>query len=103
LRDAGAENVVISRAADPAVALLDGDVYEIGLPDLEAADHRGAGDSMTAGAASVLVKGGNLQDAVRTGAAAGAMNVTRHGLGTGRAEAIAELIGHVRLDRLGGV
>lgn len=103
LRDAGAENVVISRAADPALALLDGDVYEVGLPDLQAADHRGAGDSMTAGAASVLVKGGSLQDAVRTGAAAGAMNVTRHGLGTGRAEAIAELIGHVRLDRVDGV
>jgi 1-phosphofructokinase len=88
LRDAGAEAVVISRAADPAVALLDGEVYEVGLPALEAADPRGAGDSMTA---------------VRTGAAAGALNVTRHGLGTGRSEAIAELVGHVRLDRLDGV
>jgi 1-phosphofructokinase len=103
LRDAGAENIVISRAADPAVALLDGGVYEVGLPKLEAADPRGAGDSMTAGVASVLAKGGDLLDAVRTGAAAGALNVTRHGLGTGRAEAIAELIGHVRLDRLDGV
>jgi 1-phosphofructokinase len=99
LRDAGAENVVISRAAEPAVALLDGEVYEVGLPKLEAADPRGAGDSMTAGVASVLARGGSLPDAVRTGAAAGALNVTRHGLGTGRSEAIAELIGHVRLDR----
>ncbi len=103
LRDAGAEAVVISRAADPAVALLDGEVYEVVLPTLEAADPRGAGDSMTAGAASVLAKGGELVDAVRTGAAAGALNVTRHGLGTGRSEAIAELVGHVRLDRLDGV
>lgn len=103
LHDAGAENVVISRAAEPALALLDGDVYEIGLPKLETAETRGAGDSMTAGVASVLAKDGDLLDAVRTGAAAGALNVTRHGLGTGRAEAIAELIGHVRLDRLDGV
>lgn len=103
LRAAGAASVLISRAADPAVALLDGAVFEVGLPKLEAADHRGAGDSMTAGVASVLAKGGDLQDAVRTGAAAGALNVTRHGLGTGRAEAIAELVGHVRLDRLDGV
>ena len=58
---------------------------------------------MTAGVASVLAKGGDLVDAVRTGAAAGALNVTRHGLGTGASEAIAELIGHVRLDRLDGV
>jgi 1-phosphofructokinase len=100
LHQAGAESVVISRAADPAVALLDGEVYEIGLPKLEAADPRGAGDSMTAGVASVLAKGGDLLDAVRTGAAAGALNVTRHGLGTGRSEAVAELVNHVRFDRL---
>lgn len=99
LRDAGAAAVVISRADQPALALLDGEVYTVELPRLEAADPRGAGDSMTAGVASVLAKGGDLPDAVRTGAAAGALNVTRHGLGTGRAEVIAELIGRVRLEK----
>jgi 1-phosphofructokinase len=99
LRDAGAEAVVISRADQAALALLDGDVFTVELPRLEAADPRGAGDSMTAGVAAVLARGGDLTDAVRTGAAAGALNVTRHGLGTGRAEVIAELIGRVRLEK----
>jgi 1-phosphofructokinase len=35
---------------------------------------------------------------VRTGATAGALNVTRHGLGSGRADAIAELVKRVRMD-----
>jgi 1-phosphofructokinase len=100
LREAGAGAVVISRADRPALALLGDEVFAVELPHLEAADPSGAGDSMTAGVAAVLAKGGELGDAVRTGAAAGALNVTRHGLGTGRAEVIAELVGRVRLNRL---
>ena len=53
---------------------------------------------MTAGVAAVLARGGDLREAIRIGAAAGAMNVTRHGLGTGRAEAVRELAGRVRLE-----
>jgi peptidoglycan/xylan/chitin deacetylase (PgdA/CDA1 family) len=38
---------------------------------------------------------GGIDEAIRTGAAAGALNVTRHGLGTDRAEAVRELLGRV--------
>jgi 1-phosphofructokinase len=96
----GAAAGLISRADQPALAFIDDQVLEVHVPRLEVADHRGAGDSMTAGVVTVLARGGNLEDAVRTGAAAGALNVTRHGLGTGNAEAVQELIGRVRLERL---
>jgi 1-phosphofructokinase len=52
---------------------------------------------MTAGVAAVLAQGGTLCDAVRTGAAAGALNVTRHGLGTGRIDAVQVLTERVKL------
>jgi 1-phosphofructokinase len=97
LRDQGAEAVVVSRADRPALALIDGDLVEVALPKLEPADPRGAGDSMTAGVAAVLARGGDLKTAVRTGAAAGALNVTRHGLGTGRVDVIERLIDRVTL------
>ncbi|HYN98021.1 MAG TPA: PfkB family carbohydrate kinase [Pilimelia sp.] len=100
LRDDGAAAVLISRADQPGIALLDGQLFEVHPPRLQVADHRGAGDSMTAGVAAVLAGGGDLRDAVRTGAAAGALNVTRHGLGTGRADAVRELLGRVRLTPL---
>jgi len=101
LHDRGARSVLISRAERPALALLDGDVMTVEPPRLEEADHHGAGDSMTAGVAAVLARGGTVREAVRTGAGAGALNVTRHGLGTGSAEAIAEVAARVRLTPLG--
>lgn len=101
LRDQGAGSVLISRADQPALALLGDAIVEVHMPPLQVADHRGAGDSMTAGVAATLARGGDLADAVRTGAAAGALNVTRHGLGTGRAEAVAELAGRVQLKPAG--
>lgn len=100
LHEDGAEAVVVSRARRPALALLEGTAYELVMPELEPADHRGAGDSMTAGVSAVLAQGGDLITAVRTGAAAGAYNVTRHGLGSGRAATIAKLMEHVQLHPL---
>ncbi|SRR6266540_253422 len=99
LRDDGAGAVVVSRAERSALALIDDDILEVRMPRLEVTDHRGAGDSMTAGVVSVLARRGELADAVKAGAAAGALNVTRHGLGTGRPDAIAELARRVHLEQ----
>ncbi|MEU4793439.1 PfkB family carbohydrate kinase [Micromonospora tulbaghiae] len=102
-QERGARTVLISRAGEPALALPeDGEALLVHAPPLELADHRGAGDSMTAGVAAVLARGGNMREALHVGAAAGALNVTRHGLGTGRAEAVRELAGRVRLTPLDG-
>jgi 1-phosphofructokinase len=96
----GAHSVLVSRADEPALALLDDRLYQVEVPPLEVADHRGAGDSMTAGVAAALARGEDLLEAVRTGAAAGAVNVTRHGLGTGEVETIKALAERVRLTPL---
>jgi 1-phosphofructokinase len=102
LHDEGAESVVVSHADRPSIALLEGELYQVITPKLEAADTSGAGDSLTAGMTAVLAKGGDLSDAIRTGAAAAAINVTRHGLGSGRSGAIAELVPRVRIEPLNG-
>lgn len=97
LHGEGAESVVVTRSDRPSLALVDDKIVEVAAPRLQAADPRGAGDSFTAGVAAVLAQGGDLTQALRTGAAAGALNVTRHGLGSGRADAIAELVTRVRI------
>ncbi|GAA1611144.1 PfkB family carbohydrate kinase [Actinoplanes couchii] len=97
LCERGAGSVLISRADRPGIALLDGTAYLVDMPALQVVEHRGAGDSMSAAVATVLARGGDLEEAVRTGAAAGALNVTRHGLGTGHSDAIHELAARVGL------
>ncbi|MFD0581032.1 PfkB family carbohydrate kinase [Dactylosporangium darangshiense] len=98
--DEGAGTVLVSRAGEPAIAVLHNRVAAVHPPRLEVVDHRGAGDSMSAGVAAVLANGGLIEDAIRTGAAAGALNVTRHGLGTGRGDAVRELVGRTSLEDL---
>ncbi|MFF2488551.1 1-phosphofructokinase family hexose kinase [Microbacterium sp. NPDC058062] len=87
----GAAAVIVSRASEPLL-LLDSDGFiEVESPRMEVADTRGAGDSLTAGVAAGIARGESAREAVVTGAAAGALNVTRHGLGTGDPETIAQL------------
>jgi len=101
LRGQGAGTVIVTRAADPLLLLDDQGLLEVTPPKLEVADSRGAGDSLTAGVVAGLVRGESVREAITLGAAAGSMNVTRHGLGTGDAEAIIELRGRVRVNPLG--
>ncbi|MGE2690567.1 1-phosphofructokinase family hexose kinase [Mycolicibacterium pulveris] len=99
MRDEGACAVVVSRSGDaPALALLDDDdVVEVVMPTLEPADSAGAGDSMTAGIVAALASGQPLRRALQIGAACGALNVVRHGLGTGGGQAVETLAERVEL------
>jgi 1-phosphofructokinase len=89
--DAGARAVVVSRAEEPALAFLGGSWYEVAAPHMEVIDHRGAGDSMTAALAVAAARGLEPAAALAMAAAAGALNVTRHGLGSGDAATIAQM------------
>jgi len=100
LRAEGAESVVVSRAEKPAVAIVGGAEVLVEAPKLEMADPRGAGDSMTAAVAAMLAQGAGVTEAVRMGAAAGAVTVTRHGMGTAPSWAVTELAKRVRMVSL---
>jgi 1-phosphofructokinase len=111
LRDDGAGTVIVSRSGSaPALALLDGSddaqrggaVVEIAMPALEPADPAGAGDSMTAGVVAALAGGAPLRRALQIGAACGALNVVRHGLGTGGARAVETLAERVEVRAFPG-
>jgi 1-phosphofructokinase len=97
LRADGAGTVIVSRADEPALTLVDEEVLEIRVPSLEPAETRGAGDSMTAGTVAALVSGEPVRRALQIGAACGALNVVRRGLGTGGAAAVAALAERVEL------
>jgi 1-phosphofructokinase len=100
LAEAGAEDVVVSRAEGGVLALLAGDLMKATGPKMEVIDPSGAGDSMTAALAHARAEGLAPDAALALAVGAGAMNVTRHGLGSGDAEAIAQLSRNVQVETL---
>lgn len=102
LRGRGAEHVIVTRSDSTTLAAGPDGMLEASVPALQIVDTRGAGDSLTAGAVSVLARGGSLEDALRLGVAAGAVNVTRHGLGSADPEAIRAMERLVEVRRIDG-
>jgi 1-phosphofructokinase len=100
LRDAGARLVVVTRAGDPAFVLDGDEAWELIPPRFERGSREGCGDSMMGGIAAAWANGLGWQDALRRGAAAGAANFLRHGLGTGSREVVDELLPRVELRRI---
>lgn len=91
LRDQGAGAVIVTRSSDPLLLMDANGAIEVSLPRFEENETRGAGDSLTAGVVAGITRGESLRDAITLGTAAGALNVTRHGLGTGDADMIRQL------------
>lgn len=100
---AGARSVVLSRQDNPALARKDDTVYVARAPKLEPADHRGAGDSMTAGLTAGLRRDLDFEDMIRLASAAGAANVTRRGLGSADEGLIPGLMERVDVEQRRGV
>lgn len=98
LTDRGIECVVVSREAEPTLAGIGGRVYALRPPALEAAESRGTGDSMTGALGAALGQGMSMLEAARLAVAAGAINVTRRGLGTGGGEPVRLLVDHVTVE-----
>lgn len=98
LHAAGARHVLVSRASKPALLVGDGEPpaqFELAAPAFEPLDNSGAGDSMFAATGVGLARGMEMLDALRLGMAAGALNATRRGLGTGTRQEIERLATHV--------
>lgn len=102
LRAAGAGAVLISRAERPALAIAPPGVARLRPPRLVPVNARGAGDAMTGALAAGLALGRDLGDALRLAAAAGTLNVSRRGLGTGLRDAIEVLARSVALEPIAG-
>jgi len=100
LREEGAEQVIVTRAGDPALALLDGRFWELTPPKFERGSREGCGDSMMGALAAAIAAGREWEDVLRLSAAAGATNFLRAGLGTGSRAVIEELVPRVQLCQL---
>jgi 1-phosphofructokinase len=102
LHEAGAATAIVTRAGEPAVVLRDGVATELVPPRFERGSREGCGDSMMGSLAASIAAGREWDETLRLGAAAGAANFLRHGLGTGARTVVEELAGRVELRPYAG-
>jgi 1-phosphofructokinase len=102
LLGAGARCAIVTRGGDPALVATPDRICELTPPHFDEGAPEGSGDSMVGAMAAMLAQGLPLQDAVRWGAAAGAANFLRQGLGTGSRTVVEDLLPRVELHELHG-
>jgi 1-phosphofructokinase len=93
----GAGAVVATRGADPVLVMTKDRAWELVPPVFAEGAAEGSGDSMVGAMSAALAQGMELEDVVRIGAAAGATNFLRHGLGTGSRAVVDDLLKRVEL------
>ena len=97
----GAAAAIASRGPEPAIVYADDGLYRLSGPHLRAVDPAGTGDAMLAAIAVILAgERATVLDAIVFGAAAGAVNAVRHGLGSGARRQVEQLVEHVTVERL---
>jgi 1-phosphofructokinase len=101
LLERGAEAALVTRGGDPALVLRDGEAWELVPPRFEEGASEGSGDAMVGALAAALARGLAWEESLRLGAAAGATNFLRHGLGTGSRDVVGDLVERVELRALG--
>jgi 1-phosphofructokinase len=95
---AGARNVVITRGEQSAL-LLDGSAaWQLSGPRFTRGFREGCGDAMMGALAAVWAGGESLERAVVLGAAAGAANFLRRGIGHSSREVVERLAETIRLE-----
>jgi 1-phosphofructokinase len=96
----GAQAVVVTRGGEPALVLREGHAWELVPPQFTAGASEGSGDSMVGALATAFALGLSFEDSLRLGAAAGATNFLRHGLGTGSRDVVDQLVERVELRKI---
>ncbi len=94
----GAETVVVTRGERPALVLNGDEAWQLTPPLFERGFREGCGDAMMGAIVASQARGADLERSLALGAAAGAANFLRHGLGSASREVVEELLPSVRLE-----
>jgi 1-phosphofructokinase len=100
LLERGARAAIVTRGPEPALVLEGDRAWELIPPRFTRGRREGCGDTMMGALAAALARGLGWEEALVLGAAAGAANFLRHGLGTAGRPVVEALAGRVQLRRI---
>jgi 1-phosphofructokinase len=100
LLEAGAGTAIVTRAEEPAMVLRGDEAWELIPPRFERGAREGCGDSMMGALAACMAQGLDWEETLRVGAAAGAANFLRNGLGSADRTTVDKLASRVELRPL---
>lgn len=100
LCDRGARAVIVTRGELPALVLAGDRAWRLTPPRLTRGFREGCGDAMLGALAATWARGESFERALEVGAAAGAANFLRHGLGNASREVVERLVDSVVLESL---
>jgi 1-phosphofructokinase len=100
LCDRGAQAVIVTRGELPALVVAGERAWELTPPRLTRGFREGCGDAMMGALAATWAEGEGFERALKVGAAAGAANFLRHGLGSASREVVERLVDSVTLEPL---
>jgi 1-phosphofructokinase len=103
LRERGAQSVIVTRGEQPALVLHGEDAWWLESPRFARGFREGCGDAMLGAIAATWSAGASFEQSLLTGAAAGAANFLRHGIGGAAREVIEELTELVTLEPVDAV
>jgi 1-phosphofructokinase len=94
----GARAVIVTRGELPALVLAGERAWMLSTPRLQHGFREGCGDAMMGALAASWATGETFERALAIGAAAGAANFLRHGLGSASREVVCSLLESVVLE-----
>ena len=100
LCEEGARAVIVTRGEQPALVIAGERAWRLTPPALTRGFREGCGDAMMGALAATWAQGESFERAVVVGAAAGAANFLRHGLGGASREVVERLVDSVVLEPL---
>jgi 1-phosphofructokinase len=103
LRERGAQSVIVTRGEQAALVLHGEDAWWLEPPRFTRGFREGCGDAMLGGIVASWSAGASFEASLLTGAAAGAANFLRHGIGGASRELIEDLAQRVKLYPVGAV
>jgi 1-phosphofructokinase len=98
LREMGADTVIVTRGEQPALVLGADGPRRLTPPRFEHGYREGCGDSMMGALTAAWALGESFEQALAVGAAAGAANFLRHGLGSASRDVVERLVDSVTLE-----